>query len=1103
MLQMIVLRMWRERRRMLILFVGLCLVTAFLALGSLYVRAIAAAEFEVRLDESERTALRIDLTNDLPLDLSLRDTIESILGERIASSRPYITSGGATCGFQYDPDAPDNLGASTFGTGCYRSYAYPEFDALFALAEGRLPQTGAPEDIVEAVITVSMQEDSGLELGQRLIHGEDPDTAVTVEIVGTVEPLLPHEDPFWAEQFLFEEVTYFYSAIDSRQDRSFIFMEADYRNHLQPAQSQTHFNWRILLRRDTIRAGDIDALNAELTMLTNRLRERYPSIELFSTLDDLLRRFQQSIETAQPPITFLSVLVMVLMLYNMMTITALIQEQQMQEWALFASRGGSALQLVGIQFVTVGLLNLGAVLVGPLLALGLLAFLTQVGPQAAILDIRHISGITTPVLLRSAVAALALQLVLLLPAWSGAQESLLRLKREATRPQIPAWQRYGLDFVLIVAGSLLLLRLYGLATGSSLDTLLRDPALLIRTLAEGNIGLLLDDPFSLATPALLLTGVTLLWMRLFPLLIGAIGRLAERRRDLLPRLALWNIERDPAHYTRMVLLLIGTLALGTASLVLNETRQRGVWDVAYNEVGADAAVTLAQDRSAIVWESLPGVEAATTVFVLRPATPDGSLLLGIDSAALSDAFPQLQELAPLIAAPEYDVGGQALPDTLTSVRLDVYAAAPGEGAPPIRTQVSLLLEDRTGRAFVVPLSTERPEAAETFQTYRAALPTNAQRPLVFQQILILSEQEGTNIVRHTIYLDHLRGVTEAGDEVPLQRFEPDSYERWDWVGTGQATRGATLTPTTVLQTEGDHSLRVRYAVRRTGVQVRAPRLAYRTVNPAPIPVVLSPQMAVTLGQRARRELPLRVGDTTEITFDVVSPQLGVVKVPIAFTVVAIRESVNAGERGSLFLVADRDLLQRQINAGAGESLNLRANTVWLQLAQSEPQPETLAALESSSGVADVTLAWERYSTLLRAPLPNAISGVLFAGFWVSLLLSLMDFAFYLNVTIRQRATSFATLRALGWGQPRLLQLLLLEQILFVLPALVIGVLVGLLLTALIVPFLALSGSQTLQLPLLGIGVLLAVLVISFTAILRLSAVSLRRMELSQVMRFGD
>lgn len=1101
MIQMILLRMWRERRLMLILLIGMSLVTSFLALGPLYVRTIAAAEFEGRLANARGIDLRVDISSEQAIPPDIRETFQRTMGQRIAGSRPFSDSTGAHCGFQYNPDAPPGPNSPrTTATGCYLSYAYPEFDALFTLAEGRNPVAGAPNGVVEAVITDTMQADAGWQVGQRLVYGEDFNTAVTVEIVGIVAPQIPRSDPFWEGQTIFEAFTFFTSAIDSREERSFIVTQADMTEYLNAAHETTRHLWRILLEPDAIGAGEIDAVDNELRALTGAVRADYPQAQVTSTLDDLLQSFRENVASTQAPITFLSALVLIPMLYSMVTIAALTLQQQMGEWAMFASRGGSRTQLLAIQFVTVGLLNLVAVIFGPLLALGLLFFLTLVGPQAAIVDPVHMATLSPDVLALSLVAALALQVALMLPAWDGANASLLHLQRGRSRPTTqPAWARYGLDAVLILGGVALLVRLYTLATGASATTLLSDPSLLLRTLAQGEIELLLSDPFNLAAPALLLTGLTLLWMRLFPLLIGLIGRLSERSNGLLLRLALWSIERDPAHYTRMVLLLIGTLALGTASLTLSATRDAGAWTVARSAVGADAAVTLA-DPTTVEWEALPDVLGAASLFLLEPQSPQESILLGIDSAALSADFDDLAEIAPLLSAAESDLGGARLLQDAVAVRLDAYLAAPADGEPAITTELGLLLVDGVGRESELWLTPDAPQVPETFQSYSAELPQGV-APFWVQGFILDSEQEG-NTIRHSIVFDNLRGVAPDGAETLALSFSAETYGDIGWRSDGQGLPSATLFTETDLTSEGADSLRVQYVQRTTRGLQPPVILGYRSRSLEPLPVVLSPQMAVALSQRARMERPLRAGDSNRNTFDVASPS-GPVRINLSYEVLAVRDLNSLADRSVLLLLADQRHLQQHINAGEGASLNAQADTVWLALAGREPSAATLTALDALEQVESVEFAWDRYSAFLREPLPNAISGVLFAGFWVSLLLSLMDFAFYLAVTTRQRAPTFAMLRALGWGRDRLPQLLLWEQALFVLPALVVGVLVGIALAALIVPFLALTGSQALRVPVLSVALMLLVLVLAFVAVLRLTAAALRQVDLNRVLRFGE
>lgn len=66
--------------------------------------------------------------------------------------------------------------------------------------------------------------------------------------------------------------------------------------------------------------------------------------------------------------------------------------------------------------------------------------------------------------------------------------------------------------------------------------------------------------------------------------------------------------------------------------------------------------------------------------------------------------------------------------------------------------------------------------------------------------------------------------------------------------------------------------------------------------------------------------------------------------------------------------------------------------------------------------------------------------------------------------------SYAVLQAMGWQPRRLLGLLSVEQAAFITPALFVGVLLGLLVAALMLPFLALTGQQVLQIPFAQVGI---------------------------------
>jgi ABC-type antimicrobial peptide transport system permease subunit len=145
-------------------------------------------------------------------------------------------------------------------------------------------------------------------------------------------------------------------------------------------------------------------------------------------------------------------------------------------------------------------------------------------------------------------------------------------------------------------------------------------------------------------------------------------------------------------------------------------------------------------------------------------------------------------------------------------------------------------------------------------------------------------------------------------------------------------------------------------------------------------------------------------------------------------------------------------------------------------------------------------AWDRYAELRREPLPNAVIGTLYTGFWIALALGLLDFGFYMAMSVQRRATMFAVLRAMGWNARRIWGLLTIEQLTLVLPALVVGVGLGAGLAFLLLPFLALLGQATLMIPVPAVFALLLVAALAFGVLLSGTAALIGRMSLNQVLR---
>ncbi|MEP7288417.1 MAG: ABC transporter permease [Chloroflexota bacterium] len=953
-LPLIFKRTRHEWRQLAVLLFSICLVAAFFALGPFYVRATTESGLRYELAHAKATDSQLTFINPAPFHADSWNFVAQQLGDLNGGLVRISRTAGAIRGFDYLYGEPTTEFTPRSAVN-YHIFAFSNLHGILKLIDGRWPNRLPPPDSperhatspedqiakglgiysrgdVEAVLTPQVAAAMDMTLGSRFVVGELAQNRVVVVVVGIVEAVNP-DDPIWSTNR---------EALDGEQidqglgrtsfNMGLIVTEGAYTDWIAQATRSRNgdnntFVWQIPLKLAAINADNFEDVQNRLSALTSRLTNTYRGLSTLSTLPQRLGGYTGRIDSTRGPVLLLSGAILILMLYHLVTTAGLVLQQQLGEWSSLASRGASTWQLVTMQAITVGLLCIVAFIIGPPLAFVLMQGLVRVGPLAATSGGNNLlAGIPPSAYPLSAIAVLAAAVVLTLPAYQTARRSLAEFKQITARPPLrPTWARYWLDIVLIMCGLGFVARLLFFVSGDlgqTLALLITDPRQLIQiVLDSANQTGGLSDPLNLLGPALLLTGLALFWLRLFPVVMRVIGALVSANNGLTGPLSVWNVERDPGHYAQLVLLLIGTLALGTAALSLGATRDAGAWSAARLATGGAVRVDFnpAQVQAdQLNWHKLAGVTGGTVL--TRTAT-------------------------------EYKAG-----------RIQIFLV----GVNPTELQAA------------------QPENA------------NIVAPLVGQQ---------------------------------------------------------------------------------------------STVNP--VPVVMSATMAAMQGQSIRDDkLPLVAGNTGKI--DLPLPDGNIT---LTYKVVGITRDFPSLGANQHFMIMTTDALAKLVSTAS-------PNQIWLETANHEPSPEVVG-LGKQPGVAATTFAWDRYNTLLREPLPAAIAGILYAGFWVSLLLGLLDFGFYLAVTARRRSLGFAVLQALGWNINNIWQLLIAEQAALAIPALLVGLLLGTALAYVILPFLALAGGETLVLPLVGLAVLLLTLLIGFGLLLLGAAWWLRRLNVNQVLRLGE
>ena len=219
-------------------------------------------------------------------------------------------------------------------------------------------------------------------------------------------------------------------------------------------------------------------------------------------------------------------------------------------------------------------------------------------------------------------------------------------------------QRLGIDLALVALAVVALwqLRLYG--------------APLTRN-ARGVLGV---DPLLVAAPAIGLLAGAVLATRLIPRLAEIGERTLSRGRGIVSPLGARQVARRPLRYTRSALLLILAAALGTFAATSAATWARSQVDqAAYRSAGDIRAILsdypdLPDWASGSAYRSIPGVTAATPVSGLSldiGRTVRDGRLLAVDPAAT----------ARIVRFPPEAAGAPALLDRLAQDRPTTAAVA--------------------------------------------------------------------------------------------------------------------------------------------------------------------------------------------------------------------------------------------------------------------------------------------------------------------------------------------------------------------------------------------------------------------------------------------
>lgn len=820
--------------------------------------------------------------------------------------------------------------------------------------------------------------------------------------------------------------------------------------------------WRALPDLGRLATDGVSDLRERIDSLAPRLGAAMTGAapRVTTTLPATLGRVERSILVSHSGITLLTIQFAVLAGYAIVLVAGMLLERRRSDLALMRSRGASTVHLASMALAEAMILATLAGLVAIPLAAAIVFALGTFGPLADS-GIGGAVTITSTVVTVAAVAAVVSAITLTVPTLVTAV-SPSAARAAAARPSSRgAAQRLGLDVVLVVVAAIAFwqLRIYGAP---------------LTTNARGTLGV---DPLLVAAPAIGLLAGAVLAIRIVPRLAQLAERLLEPRRGLVLPLTGQQIARRPLRYTRTALLLMLAASLGTFAASYAATWTRSQADQAAYRAGGDLRVVAAGYASTPGWAvapsyaSIDGVTDVTTAVIESidvGRVVVGGALVSVDPAAAS----RILTFPP-------DAAGQATPDALArlestrtpsaartipgdprrlAVVLDASVATAPESPDPNPVPdswagITVLADvlDGDGRLHRIEGGGARFAASdqrvEIPLTYQVGPTTVAiQDPVRLVGIGLRVATPGSIGVTGTATVrDVLASDDETGQAWTSLGFRPD--EGWTWVRNDPYRGIGPLPPT------GDPA-RVDVVGSGPGGVIggsaTARPIVFRLWAPpggedGVLPVVASQSFLEATGAAVGEDLAARISGTG-VTLRIVSS-------------VATFPTVDPT---TPFLIVD------------GETRDLqRLDTVDRVMPGSEAW---LSVDDARAATVEATLAARPFETaevvgrdaltvaLATDPVPLGVIGVLGLGSIAAMAFAAIGFLVSATVSTGERRGEFALLRALGLSDRQLSIWLALENTFLLIVGLVLGSVLGLLLSWLVLPFVTVTGTGAAAVP---------------------------------------
>ncbi len=441
----------------------------------------------------------------------------------------------------------------------------PGIESRITIVQGEPMENSVSTNDLNIWLHKTLLDEIGLEPGE-LVEIRDLRRGLTipVRVAGAWKATNP-QDVFW------------FSNPDMSLRRSMLVTEADYANLVEKAsEEQLGFaSWYFILDQSKLSSERMqdyaNGIRSAMKLIAKYIPDPRMDSSPLSALDNALDR-----EADLTVLMFVfSVPVMGFLLYFLTLLSSITIRWQQRETAVMVSRGMRRSQLLVVSLIE------ALVIIGAGIGLGFfvgIQLASAMGYTESFMRFTwreplpvSLNTFNLPMLLAAISAAL---LARLWPIFQATRTSVVSHERARARaPQKPFWQRFYLDLILLVPLAYAYRQL--VAQGTLVPQALS---------GEGGLG---QDPLLFLVPALFTLNISLILVRIFPILMRLGDWLSALGRDATLYLAFRQLARQSSQYTSALLLVITSLGLGAFMASMAVSLDQWLLDQVYYAVGSD------------------------------------------------------------------------------------------------------------------------------------------------------------------------------------------------------------------------------------------------------------------------------------------------------------------------------------------------------------------------------------------------------------------------------------------------------------------------------------------------------------------------------------